>query len=250
MKHEILPNGNLRLSLEKGERDDVQAILDNENLDEHGQLADLLDHFGLIGNAVLLPLLPSAIGALTDAPIVTDRFEHGDDGTILDIGNVWWHERYAVESFLEVLLREGAVVFQAAPENNIANREFERHAARAFFASAWANAKEEAGESMAGVEIMDILPQRVGPAATHAARILRMDMERENHASIADMMQIVRQHGAGDRHTTLKFFGHYAAMQAMGHGVGLRDAFGAKVSQRIKVPYMEFSSASLEKDYR
>jgi hypothetical protein len=38
-------------------------------------------------------------------------------------------------------------------------------------------------------------------------------------------------------------------MQAMGHGVGLDDAFGPKARDIVRVPYVEFGSHSLSKDY-
>jgi hypothetical protein len=51
-----------------------------------------------------------------------------------------------------------------------------------------------------------------------------------------------------DRDLTPELFGHYLAMQAMGHGVGL-ESFGRAVRDAINVPYVEFGSHSLECDY-
>lgn len=129
--------------------------------------------------------------------------------------------------------------------------DFDKHAALAFFASAWADAADESENSpiTAGCEIMDIVPDEIDPAAVHAARTLRMDMERTNGASIDDLMARIETMADGDRPATLEFFGHYAAMQAMGHGVGLHDAFGFEVYDTIGVPYIEFGSHSLERDY-
>ena len=128
--------------------------------------------------------------------------------------------------------------------------DFELHAAKAFFASAWADQIEENGESLgAGTEILDVMPDEVDSAATNAARTLRMDIERTNGKTINDLFGIVERDGDGDRANTIEFFGHYAAMQAMGHGVSLYDAFGASVHDTIKIPYVEFGSHSLEKDY-
>lgn len=129
--------------------------------------------------------------------------------------------------------------------------EFEIHAAKAFFASAWADAADESENSPigAGTEIFDVMPDEIDPAAMHAARTLRMDMERLNGRTIAQMMREIEETGDGDRDNTIENFGHYTAMQAMGHGVGLYDAFGSDVYKTIKVPYIEFSDHSLEKDY-
>lgn len=125
---------------------------------------------------------------------------------------------------------------------------FVHHAALAFFASAWADQAEENGDSISG-EIMDQYPPVYDPAAIHAATTLAMDMERLNSRSIAEMMEDVIHIADGDRMVTLEYFGHYSAMQAMGHGVGLEDAFGKEVHELIKVPYLEFGSYSLQKDY-
>jgi hypothetical protein len=129
--------------------------------------------------------------------------------------------------------------------------QFEHHAARAFFASAWADACEEAGSGdiLSGQKIMNIMPVTIDPAATHAARILRMDIERVNGQTIPQLLAFVASAAAGDRAPTAEFFGHYAAMRAMGHGVGLRDAFGAEVDAAISVPSVEFGSHSLQRDY-
>lgn len=130
-------------------------------------------------------------------------------------------------------------------------QEFEHHAARAFFASAWADQMDESDSAPwpPGGEIMEYMPREIDPAAIHAARTLRMDIERVNNASIYQLMAIIERDGDGDRPNTVEMFGHHAAMQAMGHGVGLHDAFGAHVDRAVKVPYVEFSSCSLEKDY-
>jgi len=129
--------------------------------------------------------------------------------------------------------------------------EFELHAARAFFASAWADAADNAENSPIGpgTEIMEVMPSEIDPAAVHAARTLRMDMERVNGASIVELMTRIEGIADGDRPATMEFFGHYAAMQAMGHGVGLLDAFGSDVHEMIEVPYVEFGDHSLERDY-
>ena len=130
-------------------------------------------------------------------------------------------------------------------------KEIELHMARAFFASAWADMIEENGGAarFSGREIMDMMPDEIDPAAIHAARTLRMDMERANGRPIADILAAAIEAHDGDRPATAEFFGHYCAMQAIGHGVGLYDAFGRAVYESVRVPYVEFGSHSLEKDY-
>lgn len=131
--------------------------------------------------------------------------------------------------------------------------EILRYMARAFFASAWANAAEESdkGPSLSGVEIMDVLPRITDESAYVAARTLCFDMERVNGADIVSLFDRLCAAcvGEGDREHTAEMFGHYAAMQAMGHGVGLDDAFGPKARDTLTVPYVEFGSHSLSRDY-
>lgn len=121
--------------------------------------------------------------------------------------------------------------------------QFILHASRAFFASAWADAVEESGE------IMSQMPIDIDPAAIHAAETLLNDMLRANNVSEAATLLCMVGASEGDRPATMEYFAHYAAMQAMGHGVGLADAFGHDASERVRVPYVEFGDYSLEKDY-
>lgn len=127
----------------------------------------------------------------------------------------------------------------------------ELHMARAFFASAWADCIEENGGAsrFSGREIMGMMPGEIDPAAIHAARILRFDMERTNGKPIATILAHAIEAHDGDRPADAEHFGHYCAMQAMGHGVGLLDAFGQAVYESVRVPYVEFGSHSLERDY-
>lgn len=130
-------------------------------------------------------------------------------------------------------------------------QDFIHHASLAFFASAWADQCEESDNAalLSGREIMGIMPPDVDPSAIRAANTLYMDIERLNGCDIVELMRIVEQTGDGDRDNTIDHFAHYCAMQAMGHGVGLRDAFGPAVHELIKVPYVEFGGHSLAMDY-
>lgn len=101
--------------------------------------------------------------------------------------------------------------------------------ARAFFASAWADLKESQGISFSGVEITDVMPLDIDPAA------------------ISEAEQLFNEIGhlyAEDCGITQETWGHYAAMEAMGHGVGLYD-----YNINIDVPYHEFSMYSLTNEY-
>lgn len=140
--------------------------------------------------------------------------------------------------------------------------------ALAFFASAYADLKDEQEEPLRG-EIMDQLPDEIDPAAIHAADTLIMGMiekltdstplnEHQKEAlTDSQRMALIYMTACNrfnddpcdaDRELTPDLFGHYCAMQAMGHGVGL-ESFGSAVRDAIKVPYVEFGSHSLERDY-
>lgn len=127
--------------------------------------------------------------------------------------------------------------------------KIQRSMALAFFGCAYADQAEESGNALAG-EIMDQLPDEIDPAAIHAAKTLMSDMANANMASV-DALYIQAEEcetDGGDRELTPELFGHYCAMQAMGTGVGL-ESFGSAIRDAIHVPYVEFGSHSLERDY-
>lgn len=78
---------------------------------DHEVLASMLDYFGFLGNAVHMPIMPADVGALTDAPMFTDKLDLLDDGKSDVTGQVWWYPDYQVKSFSEVLRNEGRVTF-------------------------------------------------------------------------------------------------------------------------------------------
>jgi hypothetical protein len=143
------------------------------------------------------------------------------------------------------------------------NEQIRAAMAKAFFASAWADLQDEKDAdddtrvNLSGREIMDVMPDEIDAGAIHAASTLTMDLERANKSIALDIESLYRHaqcaqvifNETGDRDLTPENFGHYLAMQAMGHGVGLSDAFGDAVSDAIIVPHVEFGSHSLQNDY-
>ena len=125
------------------------------------------------------------------------------------------------------------------------NAEFILHASRAFFSGAWADLIESKGGRLRG-EIYDQMPEKVDPAAKREAKELLAAMLKENSASDAQAL-LDRCPDEGDRSHTLETLGHYAAMQAMGTGVGLGDAFGDH--ECLRVPYAEFGLYHLTRSY-
>lgn len=135
-------------------------------------------------------------------------------------------------------------------------KQIKRGMALAFFASAYADQADECGQPLRG-EIMDQIPDEIDPAAIHAAETLARDLIRANwrlEFTVENgLTRIYKKAGelsadGADRELSPELFGHYCAMQAMGAGVGL-ESFGYAVNDFFKVPYCEFGSHSLERDY-
>jgi hypothetical protein len=137
------------------------------------------------------------------------------------------------------------------------NEQISNAMAKAFFACAWSDLQDEKDSddstrvNLSGREIMDVMPDEIDPAALHAAFTLACGLRIDNDVTALDELFVLARSlptGGYDRALTPELFGHYLAMQAMGHGVGL-ESFGYSVYEAIKVPYVEFGSHSLEKDY-
>lgn len=106
----------------------------------------------------------------------------------------------------------------------------------AFFACAWADAAEDAGQEqiMSGREILSIMPTDIDPSALHAAKTLCHGIESA-HPGLADIELIYKA-------CTL--------MDSTGADRALTpDLFGHAVRDKVRVPYIEFGSHSLEREY-
>lgn len=106
MKFTVLPNKNLEVALET--EDDPEEVLGWRN--EWWRIFD-----EKIGNGWGI-VSPEWIGAMTDAPIVTDGHTVHDDGTNEVFGEVWWFPNYCVEDPIETLAKNKRVVFKHAPK--------------------------------------------------------------------------------------------------------------------------------------
>lgn len=117
MNLNIEPNGALTFVLEEGEREDIERLIDGavNNLDGE-VLTGILDLYGFLGNAVLTPILPEDVGALTDSPMMSDDVDYAEDGARIVSGKVWWFPNYAVESFAHTLIEQGSVTFALGAE--------------------------------------------------------------------------------------------------------------------------------------
>lgn len=107
MRCAILANGDLEFALDpEDDREEVRSWCGD-------RWTDLLDACGLIGNG-WTSVAPEWIGALTDAPIVTNDFTLSDSGETTVHGRVWWFPNYCVEDPIETLVDTGRVVFTYA----------------------------------------------------------------------------------------------------------------------------------------
>ena len=132
--------------------------------------------------------------------------------------------------------------------------EILEHMAKAFFACAWADYSEQVGPHYpAGAEILDVMDDEGDDAATKAAAGLANELAKKHGLPISEIFRqavaISEANNAGDRERTPEMFGHYAAMGAMGHGVGLWDALGGAACDFVESKgkcYMEFSMYDLD----
>jgi hypothetical protein len=109
----IEPNGNLTFIAETSDIDDLDNILDRCGGDDVRYLSDMLDTCGFLGNG-LAAIYPEHIGALTDAPMLSDGVDTHDNGDVEVHGKVWFYPQYAIQHFGEVLAQKGRVTFALA----------------------------------------------------------------------------------------------------------------------------------------
>lgn len=114
LQHIIEPNGNLTFIADAKNLEDLQGIKDRVGGNDVGFLAQMLDEFGFVGNAQLWGISPEHIGALTEAPMLSDDVEHDDEGNVHVRGKVWYFPDYMVVDFAQKLLDEGRVTFRVA----------------------------------------------------------------------------------------------------------------------------------------
>jgi hypothetical protein len=117
MDYQILPNGDLKFTLDSDEQAEwKEELADKEWID----FVEIFAETGLRGNCELDNIPAEAVGALTDSVIIADGVDYDPGGVIGAVGNVWWFPNYMVEDPAETLVNTGEVIFTAAPENKAA----------------------------------------------------------------------------------------------------------------------------------
>jgi len=100
-------NGNLRIVLLPEARAEVEEIASKE-LDADSRLAETIE-WQLSNGWSLLP--PEDIGALTEAPILSEEVDYDDQGNVDQVGTVYWYPQYDVFDPIGQLLTNGFVEF-------------------------------------------------------------------------------------------------------------------------------------------
>jgi len=101
-------NGNLHVTLFPEAREDVQEISSSQHLTSDNKLAEVIEWH--IGNGWTL-VEPGDVGALTDAPILSEDINYDDHGNVQHVGVVYWYPEYEVKDPVAQLLENGFVDF-------------------------------------------------------------------------------------------------------------------------------------------
>lgn len=109
----ILPNGDLCITADRDER---RSIIGEARRD--GYIAAEMAVADMLGDSYTF-IAPENIGALTDAPILADEPDYGDEHNVDGPGVhpdscVWWFPNYMIEDPWFTLVKTGKVVFTLA----------------------------------------------------------------------------------------------------------------------------------------
>lgn len=127
---------------------------------------------------------------------------------------------------------------------NILSGDYERQIidamARAMFVTTWADRMEERGlgHKLSGQKLMDIAPKTSRDALAAAKKLAAMFAEANEGASMSDLYaRALNVAGKHEGDTSPHSFGHYMAMEAMGHGVSWTDNHP---EFKVNIPFFEY----------
>jgi len=100
-------NGHLRIALLPEARGDVQEISSKE-IDADNKLSEVIEW--QLANGWSL-VRPEDVGALTDAPILSEDIDTDDQGNVRSVGTVYWYPQYDVTDPVTKLLQNGYIDF-------------------------------------------------------------------------------------------------------------------------------------------
>lgn len=101
-------NGKLRIVLLDEERASVQEIAAKE-ITADSKLAETIEWQLANGWSMLRP---EDIGALTEAPILSEEVDFDNQGVAHNVGTVYWYPQYDVSDPVAKLLENGYVDFE------------------------------------------------------------------------------------------------------------------------------------------
>ena len=114
MKFFQTPSGHLVLQSEPEDNELLENLFSQHGHNETEFLSQLFESTGWQANGHLYQVAPEQVGALTDAPILSDELVIDEDGSVATVGKLWWYPNYMVSSMPEILVRKGQVTFQQA----------------------------------------------------------------------------------------------------------------------------------------
>ena len=122
MRRPAPPDHGFYVDLEKTTDGNLRIVLTENGKAEFGVIVEERDKFGI--HAALCTLLedhlctgwemvpPEDIGALTAAPILSDDILRNEEGSVVEVGRVYWYPDYAVRDEIEEIRRDLVLVFQ------------------------------------------------------------------------------------------------------------------------------------------
>ena len=111
MKFAITPNGNLMIQAYAEDMDMLADLKRRCGEKDDMFLSELLEETGWSANGRLYKVEPIDVGALTEAPLLTNDLVVEDNGDVLVTGAVWWFQDYMIENFADRLIKNGQVLF-------------------------------------------------------------------------------------------------------------------------------------------
>lgn len=110
-------NGNIKLTFTEEGLKEVKELIENDGIDAlqpDDLLWDMLEHN--LCNSDWERVLPEEIGALTDAPIISDEVTRDEQGKIITAGVVYAYMDYQVSAPLQVMLEKGHCIWQGTKD--------------------------------------------------------------------------------------------------------------------------------------
>jgi hypothetical protein len=112
MNFDVLPNGNLLITTDNRDREELAALLRDGRRDcaecEVAEAARWAKNYEFVTGTDLC--------ALSDAPFIAEGMSSEDDGSKTFYGKVWKYEEYCLRDYLEELAWKGRTVFMLGAE--------------------------------------------------------------------------------------------------------------------------------------